>query len=89
MASVSDHVRRDAEHAARAEIRVHLGRFIRRMDEQAKAHIKSTIERAVAEGRPVDGLEIGREAAASAVALYMDAGEPQPAIEAPVSDRSA
>ncbi|GIV03675.1 MAG: hypothetical protein KatS3mg015_2505 [Fimbriimonadales bacterium] len=43
MASLSDHVRRDAEHAARSEIRVQLSRFTRRMDEAAKAHIKSAL----------------------------------------------
>ena len=44
MASLSDHVRRDAEHAARSEIRVHAARYLRRMDELAKAEIKDRIE---------------------------------------------
>ncbi len=86
MPSVSDHVRRDAEHAARMDIRVHIHRFIRRMDEQAKAHIAAAIEAAEASGDVVDGLAIGREAAARAVATYMDAGEPQAAIDAPEDD---
>lgn len=82
MPSVSDHVRRDAEHAARSDIRIHIARFIRRMDEQAKAYIQSAIESAESEGAVVDGLEIGREAAARAIASYMDSGEPQAAIDA-------
>ena len=52
------------------------------MDEQAKAHIAAEIERAEAAGEVVDGLSIGREAAARAIASYMDAGAPQSAIDA-------
>lgn len=51
------------------------------MDEQAKAHIQSAIESAAAEGEVVDGLQIGREAAAAAIAAYMENGEPQPALD--------
>jgi hypothetical protein len=86
MPSVSDHVRRDAEHAARSDIRVQISRFIRRMDEQAKAHIQYAIERAEASGEVVDGLAIGREAAARAIGSYMDGGEPQAALDSPADD---
>ena len=86
MPSVSDHVRRDAEHAARADIRVQISRFIRRMDEQAKAHIAEALAAAEASGEPIDGLAIGREAAAQAIAVYMDSGEPQAAIDAPANN---
>lgn len=86
MSRPSDHIRRDAEHAARMDIRVHIHRFIRRMDEQAKAHIAAAIEAAESNGGIVDGLTIGREAARSAVATYMDAGEPQAAIDAPADE---
>ena len=89
MPSVSDHVRRDAEHAARSDIRVQISRFIRRMDEQAKAHIAAVIEQAEASGDVIDGLEIGREAAARAIGSYMGEGEPQAAIDAPEDDTSA
>lgn len=82
MPSVSDHIHRDAYHTARSEIRVHIARFTRRMDEQAKAHIQSAIESAEHEGAVIDGLEIGREAAARSIASYMEIGEPQPAIDA-------
>ena len=86
MSRTSDHLRRDAEHAARSDIRVQISRFIRRMDEQAKAHIAAAIESAEATGDVVDGLAIGREAAARAIASYMDTGEPQPAIDTPADD---
>ncbi len=78
MASVSDHVRRDAQHAARSAVRVEVSRYIRRMDEVAKAHISTAIER----GEVPDGTELGREAGALAISTYITPGEPQPAIEA-------
>lgn len=88
MASASDHIRRDAEHAARMDIRVQIARFIRRMDEQAKAHIAEALAEAEATGASVDGLALGREAAALAIASYMDTGEPQAAIDAPTHSLS-
>ena len=78
---LADHVRRDAEHAARSDIRLHVHRFIRRMDGEAKAAIAAAIEEAEANGEPVDGLEIGRQAAARAIGRYMATGEPQAAID--------
>lgn len=81
MPAVSDHTRRDAEHAARSEIRVLLMRYIRRMDESAKGQIKEAIEQATQNGEAIDGTELGKTAAAHAIAAYMDAGEPQAAIE--------
>lgn len=86
MPSVSDHVRRDAEHAARSDIRVQIMRFIRRMDDEAKAHISESIARAEATGDPIDGTEIGRDAAARAIAVYMADGAPQAAIDGDVQD---
>jgi len=59
------------------------------MDEQAKANIAAAIEAAEADGAVVDGLAIGREAAARAIASYMDAGEPQSAIDAPADETAA
>jgi hypothetical protein len=56
------------------------------MDEQAKAHIAAAIEAAEARGDVVDGLAIGRDAAARAIASYMDPGEPNPAIDAVEDD---
>lgn len=87
MPSGSDHTRRDAEHAARSDIRVQVMRYIRRMDEEAKAHIAEAIAKAEATGADVDGTSIGKDAAARAISVYMADGEPQPAIDAsPVAD---
>lgn len=82
MPSLSDHARRDAEHAARSRIRVEVMRFVRRMDEHAKGEIQKAIERATQEGNAIDGTELGEAAATSAIAAYTGGGEPQPAIEA-------
>lgn len=82
MPSVSDHVRRDAEHAARSKIRVAVSKYIRRMDEQAKADIAGAIEAAAARGDVIDGTAIGEDAAARVVASYIGPGDPQPAIDA-------
>lgn len=81
MPSGSDHVRRDAEHAARSDIRVQVMRYIRRMDEEAKAHIAEAIAAAEATGGVVDGTAIGKAAAARAISVYMADGEPQPALD--------
>ena len=82
MPSLSDHTRRDAEHAARSAIRVEVMRYVRRMDELAKGEIKEAIERATQEGNAIDGTELGQAAATSAIAAYIGGGEPQPALEA-------
>lgn len=86
MPSVSDHVRRDAEHAARSLIRVQVMRYVRRMDEQAKAHIAAAIEAAETAGDPIDGTAIGEDAAARAIGTYMASGEPAAAIDGEVQD---
>lgn len=78
MASVTDHTRRDAEHAARSAIRVEVSRYTRRMEEIAKAHIKSAIER----GDVPDGTQLGNEAGLLAISAYITPGEPQPALDA-------
>ena len=82
MPSLSDHTRRDAEHAARSAIRVAVARFTRRMDEQAKAAIKTAIETAARNGDEVDGTKLGREVADRAIADYISVGEPTPALDA-------
>lgn len=86
MPSISDHVRRDAEHAARSKIRVAIMRFVRRMDEQAKAHIADAIAAAEASGDPIDGAEIGEDAASRAIALYIGPGEPEAAVDGEAKD---
>lgn len=78
MASISDHIRRDSEHAARMEIMLVLSQYRRRLEEDAKAFITRAL--AEAEGE-VNGLDIGREAALSALGNYLTPGLPEPAIE--------
>lgn len=79
MPSVSDHIRRDAEHAARSDIRVLILKYVRRMDEQAKAHIAEAIANAEP-GAELDGTRIGRDAASKAIAALI-APEPFEALE--------
>jgi len=74
--SLSDHVRRDAQHAARSDIRVAMMKFVRRLDEDAKAHIESANPAEVS-----DGEQLGREAAAKAIANYLGPAEPHAAID--------
>jgi hypothetical protein len=82
VARLSDHDRRDAEHALRAEIALLVGPYIRRILEQGKAIIQTDLESLTGE-EDVDGTAIGRAAAARAAAEYFGvaAGKPQAAIE--------
>lgn len=83
MPADTDHIRRDALHAARSEVRVLVGKFIRRMDSEAKAHIEGRLAELDGE---VDGTAIGREAAEAAIRNYLGDGEPREAIEAHAVD---
>jgi hypothetical protein len=86
MPPLSDHTRRDAEHALRAMIGIEVARFRRRMEEHGKGTVKEKIERATQNGEPIDGTELGKAAAAEAIAAYVGPGEPTPAIDAPASE---
>jgi hypothetical protein len=55
-------------------------RYIRRMDEMAKAEIKEAIETASQNGEAIDGLELGRSAAAAALGAYLVGGEHRAAL---------
>ena len=70
MAALSDHDRRDAEHAARAETAIVIQKYVRRVNELSKAYIKEALDDAAREGLSVDGTAIGRAAAARAAAHY-------------------
>lgn len=70
MPAVSDHVRRDAGHAARSLIRIRAMQYIRRMDDEAKSDIEKAIAEATREGRAIDGSKIGAEAANRALSAY-------------------
>lgn len=82
MASVTDHIRRDAEDVLRHEIAVALNQYKRRVYEMGKAHIAEAIEEATRDGEAVDGIAIGRAAANQAIPSYIGTTSPQPAIEA-------
>lgn len=82
MSRVSDHIRRDAEHAARAEISVVLSKYQRRFYEASKAHLATALANAQP-GEEIDGTELGREAARAAIAGYLGPAVPHEAIDAP------
>lgn len=83
MAALSDHDRRDAEHALRAETAILIQKYVRRVVDVGKAYIKEELDEAAREGRAVDGTSVGRAAAVRAAAAYFGAIEAhaQPAIE--------
>lgn len=70
MPSQSDHVRRDAQHAARSLIRIRIAQYLRRLDELAKGEIQQAIEEATAKGELVDGAALGALAANRALGTY-------------------
>ncbi len=81
MARLSDHDKRDAEHALRVEIGLVLAKYARRMLDQGKAYITDAIAQENKEGKEVDGTEIGRTAATRVKTEYFAANTPEPAIE--------
>jgi hypothetical protein len=83
MAALSDHDRRDAEHAARAEMAIVVQKYVRRVNEAAKAYIKEALDEAARGEGTIDGTSVGRSAATRAIADWMgiDAAAPQAAIE--------
>ena len=81
MSRLSDHVRRDAEHAARSMARIEVQRYLRRIDDLAKAYVAEAIEEATNRGELIDGTELGKAQGARALRAYIGAGEPQAAIE--------
>lgn len=80
MAALSDHDRRDAEHAARAEVAILVQKYVRRMTEIAKAYIKEELDDAARAGRSVDGTALGRAAANRATSHYFTAN-PQEVVD--------
>lgn len=88
MSRVSDHDRRDAEHAARAEIAILLSKYGRRLYEEAKAHIATALTEAEP-GELVDGTAIGREAARASIANYLGATTVEPALTIEAGDAGA
>lgn len=81
MPARTDHDRRDAQHAARATITIAIGRYVRRMTEEAYAHIEEEATRhdGISE---LDWSEVGTAAAHSALASYGVSFGPHRAIDA-------
>lgn len=79
MPAHSDHIRRDAQHAARSDVMVEIAKYVRRVNEAAKAHIDEAL--ANTEGT-IDGTRLGREAAKAAVTAYIGTAEVHDTIEA-------
>lgn len=80
MAARTDHDRRDAQHAARATIAITMGRYIRRVTEEAYAHIE---ERATRDDgkQTIDWSAVGAAAADRAIGSYLGAANPDRAID--------
>ena len=81
MPALHDHITRDAHDAARAEIRLHLNQYNRRLIEDAQAAITRAFSE-LATGEEVNGLVVGREAAQSVIRGYLALDGPHAAIEA-------
>lgn len=88
MAARTDHIRLDAEHAARLEISKAVQRYVRRMYEEAKADIAKQIADAPA-GSELDGTRVGEEAVRRVIAGYLGAADASPAIEAGAASESS
>lgn len=67
MPARTDHDRRDAQHAARGVIAIAMGRYIRRIQEEAYAHIEQA---ATEEHDDIDWSEVGAAAANRALRSY-------------------
>lgn len=79
MPARTDHDRRDAQHAARATIAIALGRYIRRITEQAYAHIEEEATRDSIE--PRDWSAVGIAAANQSLAAHGASTPPERAID--------
>jgi len=84
MPSRTDHDRRDAQHAARATIAIFMARYIRRMTEEAYAHIEEEATRYDGTSA-LDWSDVGRAAAHQALATYGVSTGPERAIDAATS----
>lgn len=79
MPADTDHIRRDALHAARSEVRILVSKYIRRLDAEAYAFVQSALTELDGE---VDGTEIGRDAARAAIAKYIGHGDVHEVVDA-------
>ena len=70
MAAQTDHIRLDAEHAARLEIAKVLQKISRRVYADAKAHVAEALASAEP-GAVLDGTTVGEEAVKRALGPYL------------------
>lgn len=84
MAARTDHDRRDAQHAARATIAIAVSRYIRRMTEEAYAHIEEEATRhdGITE---LDWSKVGTGAAHQALGSYGFTAGPERAVDGDAS----
>ena len=80
MPARTDHDRRDAQHAARARIAVAMGRYVRRLTEEAYAHIELEATNHDGDGY-IDWSKVGTDSADRALGAY-GILDPAPALEA-------
>lgn len=80
MPARTDHERRDAQHAATATVMIYLGKYRRRLIEEAYAHIEEVTTRHDGIGS-VDWTEVGKAGAYRALANYGIDVAPEGAIE--------
>lgn len=85
MPADTDHIRRDALHAARSIVRIEIAKYLRRLDAEAKADIEKHL--AELEGE-VDGTSIGFSAARAALSRW-GVSDPLDAVDAPAAQLEA
>jgi hypothetical protein len=76
----TDHDRRDAQHAVRATVAIEISRYVRRIVEEAYAHVEQ--EATEHDGRDVDWSAVGIASAHRALASYGITVGPSRAIDA-------
>lgn len=81
MPARTDHDRRDAQHAVRASIAIELGRYVRRITEEAYTYIEQEATEHDHDGEVVDWSAVGIAAAHRALASYGITVGPSRAID--------
>lgn len=82
MGAQFDHAKRDALHAARAEISIAITKYTRRLHETAFAYIDSERAKSSKGGSEIDGTALGRQAATVARTTWIGIDDgPEEAIE--------
>lgn len=82
MPARTDHDRRDAQHAVRATVAIEIGRYVRRIVEEAYAVIEQEAADYEHDGRDIDWSAVGIAAAHRALSSYGIVVGPTRAIDA-------